>query len=136
MKSDATPIGYTSNGLEFSDGTEIPADLIVFTTGFVNMRKEIAPIVGEEIAEQLEEFWGVDREGEILGAFKPSGRLYHPPCRRDSITKLSSQIRGCGIWVARWGRHATCHVLWLCRFRQMYLELLLRYIGRRPLGIN
>ncbi|KAA6408835.1 MAG: dimethylaniline monooxygenase (N-oxide forming) [Lasallia pustulata] len=75
MKSDATPIGYTSNGLEFSDGTEIPADLIVFTTGFVNMRKEIAPIVGEEIAEQLEEFWGVDQEGEILGAFKPSG---HP----------------------------------------------------------
>lgn len=88
MKSDATPIRYTSSGLEFSDGTEIPADLIVFTTGTAgDLRGRIAPVVGEEIAEKLEDFWLVDQEGELLGAFKPSGRLYDPPRSCGRYTK-------------------------------------------------
>lgn len=87
MKSDATPTRYTSNGLKFSDGTELSADLIVFTTGFMgDLREGIARIVGEEIGDQLEDYWLVDQEGELLGAFKPSGRLYCPclPYRRHA----------------------------------------------------
>lgn len=137
MKSDATPTRYTSNGLEFSDGTELSADLIVFTTGFMgDLREGIARIVGEEIGDQLEDYWLVDQEGELLGAFKPSGRLYCPclSCRRHA--ELPPQIRRCGTWVAPWRRHATCRALWLCRFKQISSELLLKYIGRRHLGIE
>ena len=92
---------YTSNGLAYSDGTELPADLIVFSTGFTgDLREGIAPIVGQEIAKQLEDYWYLDQEGELLGAFKPSGRLYNPPRSCGRYTKLLSQIRHCGTWVA------------------------------------
>ncbi|KAL9109087.1 MAG: hypothetical protein Q9227_006178 [Pyrenula ochraceoflavens] len=75
MKSNAPPTHYTSNGLAFSDGTELPADLIVFATGFEgNMRRMAAAIVGDEVAEQLDDWWCVDAEGELRGAWKPIGR--------------------------------------------------------------
>ena len=64
VKSDAAPVKYTSKGLAFSDGSELEAEVIVFCTGFEgNMRLIVAEIVGEEIAEQLDDYWHVDREG-------------------------------------------------------------------------
>ena len=83
MKSDALPTHYTPDGLAFDDGSEIKADVVVFTTGFVgNLRDMVGAIVGPEIHAQLEDFCGVDREGEILGAWKPTGRKF---CPRHSI---------------------------------------------------
>lgn len=76
MKSDAIPTHYTSTGLAFSDGTEIPASVIVFSTGFVgNMRTDVAQIFGREVASKADDFWGLDSEGELKGVFKTTG---HP----------------------------------------------------------
>jgi hypothetical protein len=48
--------------------------LIVFATGFSgNIRQTVADTLGEDIADQVEDFWGLNKEGELLGAFKPSG---------------------------------------------------------------
>lgn len=77
MKSDAAPTHYTSEGLAFSDGMEIKADVVVFATGFKgNMREMVGAIVGPQIEDQLEDFWGLDSEGEIRGAFKHTGRKF------------------------------------------------------------
>ncbi|OAL37634.1 hypothetical protein AYO20_03141 [Fonsecaea nubica] len=76
VKSGSSPTHYTATGLAFDDGTELKADVIVFTTGFVgNLRQIAGRIVGPEIADQLDDFWGVDAEGELRGAFKYAG---HP----------------------------------------------------------
>lgn len=76
-KSDAHPTRYTPTGLEFSDGTELPADVIVFTTGFVgNMRHNVSALVSPEVESQLEDVWGLDAEGELLGVYKYSGREF------------------------------------------------------------
>ncbi|KAI9659393.1 MAG: hypothetical protein M1821_001651 [Bathelium mastoideum] len=76
VKSDATPVSYTEDGLLFSNGTHLKADVIVFATGFVgNLRLAVADIFGSDIANHLDDFWGLDEEGELRGAFKPSG---HP----------------------------------------------------------
>ncbi|KEF63431.1 uncharacterized protein A1O9_01409 [Exophiala aquamarina CBS 119918] len=76
IKNGATPTTYTKEGLAFSDGTEVSADLIVFATGFNgNLRETVGKIVGPEIEDQLEDFWQLDSEGEIRGAFKDTG---HP----------------------------------------------------------
>ena len=49
--------------------------MIVFTTGFVSdMRQLIGAIVGPKIEDQLDDYWGIDKEGELRGAFKPMGR--------------------------------------------------------------
>lgn len=75
MKSDSLPIEYTKDGLKCSDGSHLKGDIIVFATGFVlDMLKAVENIFGQKIASQVEEFWGLDEEGEIKGAFKPTGR--------------------------------------------------------------
>ncbi|EKG18865.1 Aromatic-ring hydroxylase-like protein [Macrophomina phaseolina MS6] len=63
---------FTEKGLRFADGSDLEADVIVYATGFVgNMRHAAAEIVGEEVGGRLEDFWGVDAEGELRGACKP-----------------------------------------------------------------
>ena len=75
MKSDALPTRYTCTGLAFSDDTEIGADVIVFCTGFVgNMRTDVRNLFGSEVADKVEDFWTLDNEGELKGAFKSTGR--------------------------------------------------------------
>lgn len=49
----------------------------MFATGFVgNLREMAGTIVGPEIEDQLEDFWALDSEGEIRGAFKYTGREF------------------------------------------------------------
>jgi hypothetical protein len=49
----------------------LDADVIVFCTGFEHdVRNEAAKIVGQEIGDAVEEYWGLDEEGEIRGVYK------------------------------------------------------------------
>jgi hypothetical protein len=76
MKS-GTVVSYSDKGLVFGDGEEIEADVIVFATGFEgNMRYLVEKIFGEEVAGQMGDFWGLDGEGEVRGAFKGCGREF------------------------------------------------------------
>ncbi|KKZ60411.1 hypothetical protein EMCG_00697 [[Emmonsia] crescens] len=76
VKSDSLIAGYTKDGLMFEDGSELKADIIVLATGFeMSFRPTVARILGADVAAQIEEFWGLDEEGEIRGAWKPIG---HP----------------------------------------------------------
>lgn len=68
-------MAYTSTGLLFNDNTELEADVIVFSTGFIgNMKVAIEDILGSEVAERIEDYWGIDTEGEIKGSYRPCGR--------------------------------------------------------------
>lgn len=59
----------------FADGTEVEADVIVFATGFIgNLKQHVAQIFGDEVATNAGDFFGLDSEGEIRNAFKPTGR--------------------------------------------------------------
>jgi len=40
------------------------------------MKYLVEEIFGPEIAEQMGDFWTLDREGELKGAFKPTDRIY------------------------------------------------------------
>jgi hypothetical protein len=76
IKSGILPTSYTKTGLRFEDGTEVDADVIVFATGFRgNLRQSVTSIVGSDTAAHLDDFFGLDAEGEIRGLAKPIG---HP----------------------------------------------------------
>ncbi|EGC41655.1 flavin-containing monooxygenase [Histoplasma capsulatum var. duboisii H88] len=76
VKSDAVITGYSKDGFIFNDGSELKADIILLATGFeMSFGPTIARILGADVAAQLEEFWGLDEEGEVRGAWKPLG---HP----------------------------------------------------------
>jgi cation diffusion facilitator CzcD-associated flavoprotein CzcO len=75
VKSDALPVAYNETGLTFADGSKIDADVIVFATGYKSDMRDCAKrIVGEEVAENLEDFWQCDAEGEPRGAWRDTGR--------------------------------------------------------------
>ncbi|KAK1760183.1 hypothetical protein QBC47DRAFT_312488 [Echria macrotheca] len=62
-------------GVRFADGTEIPADQIVFATGYENMRTQARHILGDAVADRIHDVWGWDEEGEMRGIWRDSG---HP----------------------------------------------------------
>jgi cation diffusion facilitator CzcD-associated flavoprotein CzcO len=89
MKSNALPTRYTSDGLELSDGSHIKADVIVFATGFDgNMQHLVEEIFGSEIARQMGQYWSLDAEGEIKGAYKPCGREWFSHCSKSRAQML------------------------------------------------
>lgn len=75
VQSGALPVRYTPNSLVCSDGAHLPADVVVFATGFTgSLTDRIADAFGQEVADHFGAFWGLNDEGEIRGAFKPTGQ--------------------------------------------------------------
>ena len=64
---------FTESGVVYRDGTAEAADLVVFSTGFTNMREATRPIVGDAVADQLGLVWGIDEQGELRTTFRHSG---------------------------------------------------------------
>ena len=67
--------------VELTDGSELPADLIVMATGFQSMNRAIAPIISEEVADKVGKCWGLGSgvpgdpgpwEGEPRNMWKPT----------------------------------------------------------------
>ena len=67
--------------VEFTDGSELPADLIVCATGFQSMNRTVARIVSEEVADKVGKCWGLGSatpgdpgpwEGEPRNMWKPT----------------------------------------------------------------
>ncbi|KAH8807118.1 dimethylaniline monooxygenase (N-oxide forming) [Xylogone sp. PMI_703] len=75
MKSTSPPTEYTEQGLKFADGSHVEADVVVFATGFSgNMREVVEATFGSQTAQKTDLLWGLDDEGELRGAFKPTGQ--------------------------------------------------------------
>ena len=67
--------------VELTDGSELPADLIVMATGFQSMNRAVAPIISEEVADRVGKCWGLGSgvpndpgpwEGEPRNMWRPT----------------------------------------------------------------
>ncbi len=67
--------------VELTDGSELPAELIVMATGFQSMNRALAPIISEEVADKVGKCWGLGSgvpndpgpwEGEPRNMWKPT----------------------------------------------------------------
>ncbi|KAF8830908.1 hypothetical protein HHX47_DHR1000063 [Lentinula edodes] len=63
---------FLEHGLLFDDDTILDADFVVFATGFVNIQSVMKGIFGE-IIDKAGPVGGVDEEGEMKGAYRPTG---------------------------------------------------------------
>jgi cation diffusion facilitator CzcD-associated flavoprotein CzcO len=63
------------NGVEFADGTQLPADEIIFATGYQNMRSRARDIFGDAVADRVGDVWGLNEEGEFRTMWQRTG---HP----------------------------------------------------------
>ncbi|KAH7886564.1 putative dimethylaniline monooxygenase (N-oxide-forming) [Phlebopus sp. FC_14] len=77
MKAGNEITTFTSNGVIFSDGSEVDADLVVFATGYssTTIREIAKDVFGEQVAAGVDDVGGWDDEWEYAGLWRPSG---HP----------------------------------------------------------
>ncbi|HEX4305881.1 MAG TPA: NAD(P)/FAD-dependent oxidoreductase [Solirubrobacterales bacterium] len=66
---------FTERGLMLDSEVELEADLVVFATGYKNMRESARAIFGDAVADRCGDVWGLDEEGELRSIWRPSG---HP----------------------------------------------------------
>ncbi|WP_245963799.1 flavin-containing monooxygenase [Terracoccus luteus] len=72
---------FTEDAVVLADGTELPADLVVFATGYTSMNGWVAELVDQETADRLGKVWGLGSdtpldpgpwEGEQRNMWKPT----------------------------------------------------------------
>ena len=74
-------VELTETGVKLDSGEELPADLVVYATGYGSMNGLAADIIGEELADQVGKVWGLGSdttkdpgpwEGEQRNMWKPT----------------------------------------------------------------
>jgi putative flavoprotein involved in K+ transport len=81
LKSRAAIERIEAHSIRFSDGSELPADLIVFATGYSSMNGWAAKLIGQDVADRVGKCWGLGSntnkdpgpwEGELRNMWKPT----------------------------------------------------------------
>ncbi|KAJ7904759.1 hypothetical protein B0H14DRAFT_2664275 [Mycena olivaceomarginata] len=73
LKNDSLIARFTPTGLEFENGSELPADVVVFATGVGDVRDNIRKVCGDELTDRCKPIWGLDADGEIQGCWRDLG---------------------------------------------------------------
>ena len=83
LKSGVTITEIKDHSVALSDGSELPADLIVYATGYGSMNGWVEQIVSKEIADKVGKCWGFGSnttndpgpwEGELRNMWKPTSQ--------------------------------------------------------------
>jgi putative flavoprotein involved in K+ transport len=81
LKSGVTVTEIKPHSVLLSDGTELPADLIVYATGYGSMNGWAAKLISQEVADKVGKCWGYGSgttkdpgpfEGELRNMWKPT----------------------------------------------------------------
>ncbi|KAL5498274.1 hypothetical protein ACEPAH_2414 [Sanghuangporus vaninii] len=77
VKSGAEIARFDDNGTTvlFSDSSSVDVEVVIFATGYENIRPSMEKLFGKDTIEGTSEVWGLDEEGELRGCYRPSG---HP----------------------------------------------------------
>jgi putative flavoprotein involved in K+ transport len=81
LRAGVAPVALRPDGVVLSDGTGLPADLIVYATGYQSMNRWLAEIISEEAADTVGPCWGYGSgtagdpgpwQGELRNMWKPT----------------------------------------------------------------
>ncbi|MEM7254816.1 MAG: NAD(P)/FAD-dependent oxidoreductase, partial [Pseudomonadota bacterium] len=81
LKSGVSVENIIEDGIVFNDGSSLPADLIVYATGYSSMNGWVAQLVSQEMADKVGKCWGLGSdtskdpgpwEGELRNMWKPT----------------------------------------------------------------
>ncbi len=113
--------------VQFSDGSELPADLIVFATGYGSMNGWAAQLISKDVADKVGKCWGLGSntkkdpgpwEGELCNMWKPThqealwfhGGNLHQSRHYSQFLSLQLKARMEGIPTPVYGMGAVHHV--------------------------
>ncbi len=81
LRSGVEVKAITQTGVKLSDGSELPADIIVYATGYGSMNGWAAKLISQEVADKVGKCWGLGSdtrkdpgpwEGELRNMWKPT----------------------------------------------------------------
>ncbi len=61
---------FKAEGAQLTDGTTVPADLIVLATGYFPQQELVRRTLGPEMADRIGPVWGIGDDGELRNMFK------------------------------------------------------------------
>ncbi|EJD04564.1 FAD/NAD-binding domain-containing protein [Fomitiporia mediterranea MF3/22] len=73
LKNDSQISRFSKHSIEFEDGSELPADVVIFATGYGDPKQLVGELVGKDVADRVNQVWGLNNEGEINSAWRWSG---------------------------------------------------------------
>jgi len=83
LKSRVNIKRIKEHSVELTDGTELPADLLVYATGYGSMNGWVARLVSQQVADEVGKCWGLGSdttrdpgpwEGELRNMWKPTAQ--------------------------------------------------------------
>ncbi len=117
----------TENAVVLEDGTEIPADVVVYATGYGSMNGWAADLIGQDVADRVGKCWGLGSEttkdpgpweGEQRNMWKPThqealwfhGGNLHQSRHYSQFLALQLKARQAGIPTPVWGMGPVHHL--------------------------
>jgi putative flavoprotein involved in K+ transport len=116
----------TEDAVVMEDGTELPADLVVYATGYESMNGFVADLISQEVADKVGKVWGLGSgtakdpgpwEGEQRNMWKPTqqeglwfhGGNLHQSRHYSLYLALQLKARAEGIETPVYGRQEVHH---------------------------
>ncbi|MCE6960723.1 NAD(P)/FAD-dependent oxidoreductase [Cereibacter sphaeroides] len=127
LKSGSDVSHLTESSVVLKDGTELPADLVVYATGYGSMNGWAADLISPEVADRVGKCWGLGSdttkdpgpwEGEQRNMWKPTmqeglwfhGGNLHQSRHYSRYLSLQLKARQAGIDTPVWGLEAPHHL--------------------------
>ncbi|MCE6951398.1 flavin-containing monooxygenase [Cereibacter sphaeroides] len=127
LKSGSDVSHLTESSVVLKDGTELPADLVVYATGYGSMNGWAADLISPEVADKVGKCWGLGSdttkdpgpwEGEQRNMWKPTmqeglwfhGGNLHQSRHYSRYLSLQLKARQAGIDTPVWGLEAPHHL--------------------------
>ncbi|KAF7773525.1 hypothetical protein Agabi119p4_5692 [Agaricus bisporus var. burnettii] len=73
LKSKTAMEGFTETGINFADGSQLEADVVVFCTGLGSTRDVIKTFLDPKTFQNMNEIWGYNNEMEFNGIYGDTG---------------------------------------------------------------
>ena len=64
----------TKEAVEFADGSSLPAEIVVFATGYDNMQEVVRNLLGDDVARRAGPAWGFDEHAELRNMWTRTGQ--------------------------------------------------------------
>ncbi len=127
LKSGVAVKEIKPHSVVFSDDSELPADLIVYATGYGSMNGWAARLISQQVADKVGKCWGLGSattkdpgpwEGELRNMWKPTaqpalwfhGGNLHQSRHYSQFLSLQIKARQAGIPTPVYGRGAVHHL--------------------------
>ena len=127
LKSGSDVDHLTETSVVLKDGTELPADLVVYATGYGSMNGWAADLISQEVADKVGKCWGLGSdttkdpgpwEGEQRNMWKPTaqeglwfhGGNLHQSRHYSQFLALQLKARQVGLPTPVYGRGAVHHL--------------------------